>query len=551
MSPMSRVGVALLFATAAPVALAGNPVPAAQPSKSTTPSNSVCETRANNSTSKLTQCITRDSLWRHMVALQKIADDNPGPDGHPSRNLGEPGYLASVNYVAGLMRKAGYKVTIQEYTFPYFNFTALPSFAEVSPTPNSYALQTDWKAAYYSGSGNVTAQIQPVGGTIIPASPDPSSTSGCSPDDFAGFIPGNIALVQRGWCNNYYKAHYAQDAGAVGVIIFNEGNPGRTDVFSPFLNGWEPLIIPVVGATYEVGADLYAEYNAAENPVVHLDVQTVQDFNRLDYNLIADAPNGDPNNVVVVDAHLDAVFGAGMLDNASGSATILEVALKMAHTKTRNQLRYVWFGGEELGLFGSENYAFGLSPEDSQKIVFDIDSDVTATPNYVTAIADPAGSYNAPDFPPNVVPASQVGNNYFVEYFKQTAQPYVLWSNDGTDSWSFSWIGVPNTGILTGQDCCKDQYLVDLFGGYLGNYEGNIPSYDGGVVDRAFLWGDNLANNDPRVLETTSKAFAYVVYKLANDPTLTANKGLAAPLGPYRPAKQPGARGKRSLGDIR
>ena len=41
-------------------------------------------------------------------------------------------------------------------------------------------------------------------------------------------------------------------------------------------------------------------------------------------NVIAESKGGDPNHVLVVDAHLDAIFGAGMLDNASGSATILE-----------------------------------------------------------------------------------------------------------------------------------------------------------------------------------------------------------------------------------
>ena len=52
-----------------------------------------------------------------------------------------------------------------------------------------------------------------------------------------------------------------------------------------------------------------------------------------DYNLIADSPYGDPNHVVVVDAHLDSIYGPGMLDNASGSTTILEIALQMSGTK--------------------------------------------------------------------------------------------------------------------------------------------------------------------------------------------------------------------------
>jgi hypothetical protein len=32
-----------------------------------------------------------DDLWKHMQEFQAIADANPGPDGHPSRNSGEPG----------------------------------------------------------------------------------------------------------------------------------------------------------------------------------------------------------------------------------------------------------------------------------------------------------------------------------------------------------------------------------------------------------------------------------------------------------------------------
>ena len=92
--------------------------------------------------------------------------------------------------------------------------------------------------------------------------------------------------------------------------------------------------------------------------------------------MIADSPYGDPNHVVVVDAHLDSIFGPGMLDNASGSTTILEIALQMSGTPTLNQLRYIWFGGEELGLLGSAYYTNNLTPEERNVIAFDIDADV-------------------------------------------------------------------------------------------------------------------------------------------------------------------------------
>ena len=70
--------------------------------------------------------------------------------------------------------------------------------------------------------------------------------------------------------------------------------------------------------------------------------------------MIAESKGGDPNHVVVVDAHLDAIYGAGMLDNASGSATILDIAQKMKNVNPPNKLRFIWFGGEELGLLGSQ-----------------------------------------------------------------------------------------------------------------------------------------------------------------------------------------------------
>ncbi len=460
-----------------------------------------------------------------MVAWQQIADANPGPDGHPSRNAGEPGYLASVNYAADLLRAAGYAVTIQPYTLPYYGWASTPMLSEISPTAQEFALGADWQTSYYSGSGDVTAPLQPVGGIIIPAGAAPNtSSSGCTADDFVGFTPGSIALIQRGTCSFATKLALAAAAGAPAAIIFNEGQAARTA--ASVCGQLSGTTIPVAClASYAVGAGLYQQAQAG--PVtVHLRVEPIIDPARTDYNLIADSPYGDPDHVVVVDAHLDAIYGAGMLDNASGSATILEIALNMASTPTQQQLRYIWFGGEELGLLGSYHYTQHLPADELAKIVFDVDADVTATPNYVYAIADPANSRSAANFPAGVIAASERGNQYFVSYFTRHGLPYSRRSNDGTDSYAFALAGVPNTGVLTGQDCCKGQADVDLFGGSLGNYEGHVPGYDGGFVDRPFLWGDNLDNNDPVVLTTVSKAVAAVVYHLANDPALSGGAGV-------------------------
>jgi len=488
-----------------------------------------CDHRVNNTVDKLVACIQTDDLWTHMKALQAIADANPGPDGHASRNAGEPGYKASALYVAGLMSAAGYDVTIQTYKFFYFGFVGLPSLAEVSPTAHNYTIVTEWNAGQATGS--TTADLQPAGGIVIPPTPAPSSASGCTAADFTGFVPGRVALIQRGTCTFGTKIQNAQAAGATGVVIFNEGNPGRTDVFNGTLqdadgNRIVPTI-PVGFVSFAVGSDLLNQYQQAVQagtalPRMKLNVQAVVNPNADDYNVIAESKGGRNDHVLVVDSHLDAIFGAGMLDNGSGSATILDIALKMKKVNPLNKVRFIWFGGEELGLLGSTFYVNNLSPSELGRISYDLDADVTATPNYTIGILDPA----APDFgsgtvsttfPSQVYQPSTVSRDQSIAYFNSIGLNHELFSPVGTDAFNFNLAGVPASGLLTGQDCCKSQAEVDLFGGQVGNFEGNLGTFDGGCVDNPFRWCDNLSNNDPAVLTFISKAFANTVIRMAFD----------------------------------
>lgn len=76
------------------------------------PSRERCLNRSNGSQAKLLQCITQDGLRIHAEALQEIADNNDG-----IRASGTSGYDESADYVAQVMRDAGYRVTLQEVTF--------------------------------------------------------------------------------------------------------------------------------------------------------------------------------------------------------------------------------------------------------------------------------------------------------------------------------------------------------------------------------------------------------------------------------------------------
>ena len=488
------------------------------------PTSAECSARVNDTPSKLLECVQTDDLWNHMKEFQAIADANPGPDGHPSRNSGEPGYKASADYVAQVMKDAGYNVTIQQYTFTYYAYTGIPTFSQSSPVSHDFVLNDEWGPGQSTGS--VTdGMVQPAGGIVLPPTPSPTSASGCSASDFSGFAPGRIALIQRGSCNFGVKVQNAQAAGASGVIIFNEGNPGRTglDIGSLVDAAGNPIIptIPVAFTSFAVGQSLFDQAQQSP-PVLSLKIPAVVKPNTPDYNVIADSKGGDPNHVVVVDAHLDAIYGAGMLDNASGSATILDVAQEMKNVTPRNKLRFIWFGGEELGLLGSTYYVNNLTSSERSHIGYDLDADVTATPNYTIGVLDPAG----PDlfggtvsstFPNRVYKASTLARDQAIAYFDSIGKNHELFSPVGTDAFNFNAVGIPASGLLTGQDCCKTQHEVDLFGGSTGNFEGNVPSFDGGCVDNPFRWCDNLSNNDPAVLTFMSKAFATMVIQMAFD----------------------------------
>ncbi|MCW2949006.1 MAG: aminopeptidase [Thermoleophilia bacterium] len=70
----------------------------------------------------------------------------------------------------------------------------------------------------------------------------------------------------------------------------------------------------------------------------------------------AEADGG--RKLVLAGAHLDSVpRGPGANDNASGSATLIELARSFAGIDTADDIKLVWFDGEEAGLLGSHAYA--------------------------------------------------------------------------------------------------------------------------------------------------------------------------------------------------
>jgi len=440
----------------------------------------------------LRDAVTLANIRAHQQEFQAIADANGG-----TRVAGTPGHDASAEYVFNLLDAAGYNVSYQEFQFDFFQELTPATLEQTAPNPEVYGYAVDFFTMDYSGSGDVTAPVQAVD-LLLP--PTGGSTSGCEASDFAGFTAGNIALIQRGTCDFSVKAINAEDAGAVGVIIFNEGNtPDREPLFGGTLGGIV-VSIPVVSASFALGIELNDLID--DGLELHLMTDTFSDP-RTTRNVIAETPGGRTDRVVVVGAHLDSVpAGPGINDNGSGSAAILEIALQMAELgiTPRNQVRFIWFSAEEEGLIGSEYYVSQLSRRQIKDIAVMLNFDMIGSPNYVRFVYDGDGSGTG-TVGPN---GSDVVEDVFLDYFGST--PTEPTAFDGrSDYGPFIDVGIPAGGLFTGAEGIKSAEQAAIYGGTAGvAYD---PCYH--------LACDTFANNNDTALDEMSDATAHAVLTFA------------------------------------
>ncbi|MHC4230606.1 MAG: M28 family metallopeptidase [Planctomycetota bacterium] len=448
-------------------------------------------------TSELREAVTVEGVRVHQAALQMIANAYGG-----TRVSSSDGYDASVDYVADQIAAAGYDVTVQEFSFPFFQELEPAVLEQIAPVPTVYPYfdVAGFATMEYSGSGDVTALAEGVDLILPPADAADTSTSGCEASDFAGFTPGNIAVIQRGTCSFALKAQNAEAAGAVGVIIFNEGQPGRTAAFLGTLGG-PGATVPAVGAAFAVGEEL-----AAGGVTVRMFVNATSET-RMSENVIAETPGGRDDRVVVVGAHLDSVAaGPGIQDNGSGSAAILEVAIQMAELgiEPRNKVRFAWWGAEESGLVGSTFYVGNLSKREIKNIALNLNFDMIGSPNFVRFVYDGDGSATPLSGPNGSANIEQV----FLDYFADEAGglPTEPTAFDGrSDYGPFIAVGIPAGGLFTGAEGIKTEEEVEIYGGTAGDqYD---PCYH--------LACDTFDNISLEALDQNSDATAHAVMTFA------------------------------------
>jgi Zn-dependent M28 family amino/carboxypeptidase len=388
--------------------------------------------------------VTLDATMAHLQKLQEIADANGG-----TRVAGSRGYDDSVEYVAKMLRDKGFDVTTPEFTMGMF--TVDKESLSVNGQP------VEAHAIGFSGASPAAGAT----GRFVVASGD--AHLGCTARDYEGpDVAGAVVLVDRGECLLAQKSKLATEHGAIALVVANnvdEKELGAT------MEESDQIKIPVLSVTKADGARLRSETGMA---TVITDARVEQVKTR---NVIAQTKTGATNNVVMVGAHLDSVKeGPGINDNGTGVASVLETALQIGPSpQVANAVRFGFWGGEEEGLFGSNDYVRSLNVEGLKDIALYLNFDMMASPNtcYFTSDADQSLPPDPKADADQLIPEGSPGiERTLVDTLKTAGKtPQDLPFDGRSDYDGFTRVGIPSGNYDTGADDIKTPEQVKLWGG--------------------------------------------------------------------------------------
>ncbi|CEJ82164.1 hypothetical protein VHEMI02246 [[Torrubiella] hemipterigena] len=317
---------------------------------------------------KLENDVTETELRRILSSLNKIGRDNGG-----NRAFGLPGYNASMDYVLERAVKRFGKhmdTYVQKFTH-VFEQTNRIELNEVDKEPvEAVSMRYNIPTALPDG----------VTGKLVGLPVDDTRGSGCLAEQWDGIdVKGKIVLVKRGQCNIADKVMHAKTRGAKAFILYNnvDGPPVRSSLGLDS----QGRVVPSVSTTMALGNEWQKRMATGEEMEVQVVVDTLVE-NRDSWNIISETKEGDPNNVVMLGAHLDSVqAGPGVNDDGSGTAALLTIMGSIKKYKGfPNKVRFAWWGAEESGLIGSLYYGSKLTTEEADNIRFYFNFDMIGSP---------------------------------------------------------------------------------------------------------------------------------------------------------------------------
>ena len=435
--------------------------------------------------STLRDKVKADAMMAHLKKLQEIADAHDG-----NRALGTTGYDASVDYVVKTLRDKGFDVETPEFEvrLPYAEDPQLTvGGASIEAKPLQFTIGTPDRG---------------VTGPLVAARVEDSP--GCTESDYDGLpVAGALVLVDRGTCQFTQKQAAAAERGAVALIVANND---EGDEMGGTLGEDSNPKIPVISITKASGERLRA---APGEATLKLDAGVRVEKTR---NVIAQTKTGSAADVVMVGAHLDSVpEGPGINDNGSGVAAVLETALQLGPSPAvQNAVRFGFWGAEELGLKGSNNYVRSLNVDQLKDIALYMNFDMLASPNpgYFTYDGDQSVPPNPRDGNPRVPEGSAGIERNFVAYLKDSGETAQDTSFDGRSDYDgFTLSGVPAGGLFSGAEEKMSEQQAELWNG-----KANEP-FDPNYHKKT----DTLDHIDRNALGINGAGVAYVVGIYAQD----------------------------------
>ncbi len=310
-----------------------------------------------------------------------------------TRVSGTEGEEQAIDYIAGHFESLGYDVEVMPFEF------ATGGFTDDTLTAGS----TDIASRRFNGSG--TSEISAQG--VFVGLADAAGLAGKT-------LTGKIAIADRGTLTFTDKYTAVKAAGAIGMIVINTDDglfAGRIDPAASE---------PVVGVSFVDRDRILAAATAGE-----MFTMSVPSFDAK--NVIA-RPAAGAECRVLVGGHHDSVPGTvGATDNASGTATVMELARAFAVDGLDEGLCFATFGAEESGLHGSIALANRLRADGLLPAVY-VNLDVTGTGDAIEAIGDAALAEEAVDI------AESLGITA-----RATSEP----AGTSSDHASFRRVGVP------------------------------------------------------------------------------------------------------------
>jgi hypothetical protein len=289
----------------------------------------------------------------------------------PTRHTGTIYEEKAAKYIATEFEAAGLKnVHIEEFEeveyevlgaslqLVYYTNGPLGMIPDPRKTPTNFDHMSDFVVQGFSGSRALSS-----GPTAFQSDMDyvGIQANGTEASHYAPARGMAVFVPTESGVSNYQIFDTAYEGGVTALILHNlniHENIGYPPISkgSRQPDGWpDPDYpnIPFLMVSKSVGDLILASPNAKLRMHVDVDIGF-----RIVHVVVGEVPGqGDTNEFVVIGSHHDSVYiNEGAVDNGSGTTTVIELAHQLAEAKVERTMRFLTYGGEEDGLYGSFAY---------------------------------------------------------------------------------------------------------------------------------------------------------------------------------------------------